>query len=478
MPNGYALTLSPEKQKQIRDVFTRTRSVTKTMLECGVSEWAVRRYRGDLNSLKSFMTEEKRREVRETYDKTKNVTLTAKLCKVSKKTVRSCRDEPEHVTNETVTNKTPLSQVECLPPQTNHQTFQDDDTPEQRHRRMQDLALERDLLKEVAGEKAFRSFLHELVRGVSEPFDPQPPVTFPKSTKAHVRFPLLHLSDWHFEEIVKKEAVLDFNEYSIPIACRRVWRVVQSFIAWHNNFVSGGRFSCPELVVALNGDFLTGVLHGLERHSGAPNVVRATLACGRLIALALRDLSMHFPRVRVIGTVGNHGRLPDDKKVPTKDPTRSFDYIAYAHAQALMESHTHVEWTLPEAYGTVYEIGGHSIYQAHGNFIKQQLGIVGYGMRRTVSNLSANLGAAGRPLHYAVFGHFHSHNAAEFAGVTAFIGPSLIGTQEYGFLSGGSVNRPAQQAFIFDEKLGYVSTETFYGDGPPDSYPGTYEINF
>jgi hypothetical protein len=93
----------------------------------------------------------------------------------------------------------------------------------------------------------------------------------------------------------------------------------------------------------------------------------------------------------------------------------------------------------------LYEIAGHQCYQAHGNFIPQSLGIVGYGIRRFASALAANLSAAGKPLKYAFFGHWHSENAAEFAGITAFICPSLIGTQEYGFLGsgGGQPGRPA-----------------------------------
>lgn len=352
------------------------------------------------------------------------------------------------------------------------------ESPEERAKRTRELAREREELNAVAGEKSFRTFLDGLVRETATAFKP---VNSParasgkKSGKETQRYPVLHLSDWHFEEIVKPAAVMGLNEYDAAIAARRVYRVIQAFLDWSRTQRAGGN-AMPEVVVALNGDFLTGVLHGLERHSSAPNVVRATLACGRLIALALRDLAGHFPAVRVYGTVGNHGRLPDDKKVPTKDPTRSFDYIAYAFARELLRDTKHVTFELPESYGAVYQVGGHTVYQGHGNFVKQQLGIVGYGMRRFVSNLAANMGAAGHALRYAFFGHFHQASSAEFAGVTAFIGPSLIGTQEYGFLSGGSVNRPAQQAYIFDRELGHVATENFFGEG--GNYPGTYEVDF
>jgi hypothetical protein len=326
-------------------------------------------------------------------------------------------------------------------------------------------------------ELAFRRFLERLV---AENVPPMPAPREPKPRQArgaHERFPLLTLTDWHFEERVKPDGVMGLNHYDVPTACRRVYRVVQACCDWKRDLEAGRRFSVPELAVALLGDFLTGTLHGLERHSDAPNIVRAALACGDLIALALRDLAAVFARVKVVGVAGNHGRLPDDRKVPTKDPTRSWDYLAYQVARRRLEGVRNVEFFLPESYGVLFEVGGHLCYGAHGNFIPNNLGVVGYGVRRFASSLAANLNAAGKQLRYCYAGHWHQSSAAEFAGVQAFICPSLIGTQEYSFLAGGAVNRPAQQLHIMDKDLGLVSQETLYGEGGAnDRYRGTYEV--
>jgi hypothetical protein len=353
------------------------------------------------------------------------------------------------------------------------------ETAQERHDRIRQLKMERDLLNEVQGERSFRKWLHEILdEHVRDPIPKLPTPNQKRSKNAHERFAYLGLNDWHFEENVKPEGVLGLNSYSIEIACRRVWRVIQSVREWKRDFEHGGRYVVPELVVGLNGDFLTGTLHGAERHTDSPNVVRAALACGDLVAMALRDLAADFPKVRVIGTVGNHGRLPDQKRVPTKDPTRSWDYLAYGIAKRWLAGQRHVEFYLPEAYGVLFEVGGHLCYQSHGNFISNQLGIVNYGVRRFASNLAANIIAAQesfkKQLRYAFFGHWHASNSSEFAGIEAFICPSLIGTQEYSFLGGGSVSKSAQKMFIFDEKLGHVSQETFYGEGGGSK--GTYEL--
>lgn len=324
-------------------------------------------------------------------------------------------------------------------------------------------------------ELAFREWLGAIIRDNTQPMPAAPPPKLDRAgRKSHHRFPLLVLNDWHFEERVASAGVMGLNAYDIETACRRLYRIVRAAIGWKRDQERGGRCVLPQLTVAMIGDFLTGTLHGLERHSDAPNIVRAALACGDLIAMVLRDLAAEWPQVQVLGVVGNHGRLPDDRKVPTKDPTRSWDYLAYEVARRRLANQTNITWELPEAYGVLFEVGGHLCYACHGNFIPNNLGVVGYGVRRFTTSLSSNLQAAGKPMRYAFFGHFHSSQASEFAGIEAFICPSLIGTQEYSFLSGGSVNRSAQELHVFDKDLGHVTRERLYGDGP--GYDGAYEL--
>ncbi len=333
---------------------------------------------------------------------------------------------------------------------------------------------ERDEFVSAAKEVAFRQVL---VDAIKESVPPMPRLAAPKpkkQSKATEWHPLLNLNDWHFEERVRSEGVLGLNEYDIDICCSRVHRVVKSLIHWKHNFEAGGRFTLPTITVALLGDMMTGTLHGLERHSSATNVVRAAIACGDLIALAIADLAREFETVKVVGVVGNHGRLPDDRKVPTKDPTRSWDYLAYQIALRRLTNQPNVSFDFPGSYGVLFPVAGHLCYAAHGNFIPNNLGIVGYGVRRYMSSLAGALQAVNKPLKFGFFGHWHQSSSAEFGGMQTFICPSLIGTQEYSFLNQGSVNKPAQDCFLFDKDLGLVGRLPFYGEG--QEYDGVYEV--
>lgn len=362
--------------------------------------------------------------------------------------------------------------VRCSPKATENGKPEVDPVEQQREKDRQK-AREREHVDAVK-ELAFRDFLANLVEESVPPYPRFPAASKPSTKSGHERHALLTLTDWHFEERVKAEGVLGLNSYDIDTACRRVYRVIQAARHWKRDLEAGKRFHVPHLTVALMGDLVTGTLHGLERHTEAPNIVRAALGCGDLVALALQDLAQEFGAIRVVGVAGNHGRLPDDRKVPTKDPTRSWDYLTYQVAKRRLAGMPNIEWNFPESYGVIFDVADHMCYVSHGNFIPNNLGVIGYGIRRFTSNLSSNLNAAGKQLKYAFFGHWHQSSAAEFAGLSSFICPSLIGTQEYSFLSGGAVNKPAQCLFVFDRELGLVSQETLYGEGK--AYDGKYEI--
>jgi hypothetical protein len=332
-------------------------------------------------------------------------------------------------------------------------------------------------LKEAIREQSFRNFLAELFAAHLQPIPEQPlsrerPPS--RRVRRHIRYPILHLSDWHYAEIVRKEAVIGLNEYDALVTARRAWRVVHSLLDCVDDWEASGKWRFPELTVLLNGDFLTGAIHGLERHTDAPNVIRSTIQCGSLLALVLADLAKRFERVRVVGVVGNHGRLPDDKKVPTKDATRSFDFMAYKLAQVALRDQSNITFEFPDAYGVLFDVAGRTCFLGHGHFLKQQLSIPALGVHRFMTALGSTLAAAMKKLEIVFLGHFHNSAKVEQGGVRTFINSSLIGTQEYGFHHSGKVNVPGQDAYMIDRQLGPIESYVFYGEGP--GYTGTYRL--
>jgi predicted transcriptional regulator len=328
---------------------------------------------------------------------------------------------------------------------------------------------------EAVREVRFRNFLTELLTEIVEPIKPRPIQKPIASKHASERGILLHFSDWHYAEIVESESVFHLNQHNAAISAQRVFRVTQAFLHCVEELRFSGRYKLPKLTVLLNGDFVPGTIHNAEKHTDAANVVRSVVQCGGLIAMALSDLATQFEQVEVIGLTGNHGRLPDAKKPPTKDHTRSWDWMAYKFAEAHLSNQPNIKFVLPDSYGHFFDVGKAHCFAGHGHFVKQQLSIPALGVHRFAAGLGSTVSRTkDKRLDYVFFGHFHRGATVDSGGVRVFINDSLVGTQEYGLYHGGSVVQSAQWYHVFDNDLGIVQNCPLYGVGK--GYEGAYEI--
>lgn len=308
---------------------------------------------------------------------------------------------------------------------------------------------ERDLLMASAGEKSLRATLEHLVTSVAQDFPAPPAYKAPTVKLSEVvdETLVLMLSDWHLYETVDPERVRHLNAYDSKIAGRRVRTIVSSLIAIKRKMERGGwRF--PRLVVSLNGDLISGSIHEVERHSDAPSVVHAVYGAGLLLAQALRDLVAEFEEVEVFCTSGNHGRLPDARRVQQKDPLRSWDtLIAWMAKEHLRGCGERLRWHTPNSYSVMFEVEGWNFLQTHGHDVKSWNSIPWYGINRLVGNINALESARNVVVHHYLFGHFHTATSLPHAAGESFINGSLIGGTEFGVHGLGKADKPAQWLF-------------------------------
>ncbi len=329
---------------------------------------------------------------------------------------------------------------------------------------------ERDLLLAAAGEKSFRATLERLVKDVALDFEVPPPYVAPKAAKAGDTVEetlVLMLSDWHLYETVDPERVRDLNAYDADTAGRRVRTIVQSLIAIKKKMERGGGWRFPRLVVALNGDLISGSIHEVERHSDAPSVVHAVYGAGMLVAQALRDLAAEFPEVEVFCTSGNHGRLPDARRVQQKDPLRSWDtMIAWMAKEHLSGLGDRIRFHTPNSYSVMYTVEGWNFLQSHGHDVKSWNSIPWYGINRLVGNVNALESARGVVIHHYLFGHFHTATSLPHAAGESFINGSLIGGTEFSVHGMGKADKPSQWLLAVHKDFGVTHRWPLLADSP------------
>lgn len=336
----------------------------------------------------------------------------------------------------------------------------DDQTPDEpvspieRERQRAAEAAERREHVSAVKELAFRETLQQMFEDAQGALEAPPryrPARVPKGSVCESL--LLQVSDWHADEIVRAENVFGLNEYNREVVDRRVARIVDTTLEIKARMETGG-YHFPSLVIAANGDMVSGTIHEVERHTDGPNIMATALRAGATLAAMIRDLSAAFERVFVFGTSGNHGRLGDARKVQLKDPTRSWDYLIYEYAKALLRDCPNVQVEVPDAWAVMYELEGKLFYQGHGHFVKSWNSIPFYGISRMTSRLGAVLAKHFRPVDYWLFGHFHVHGSIENAGGEYLINPPLIGPQEFGVHSFGDAVPPGQTLFGVHPKHG------------------------
>jgi hypothetical protein len=404
----------------------------------------------------------KRDQLRAALAEGKSETECSRALKIDRGTVRSYKRNPERFDAPDAAAVADLDPADALK------------AAEERRARSRELAIEREALQAVAGERSFRAFLDGLIKDAVPRLDVPPKYREPKRVAATVEESLiLLLSDWHAYEVVKPERVYGLNDYNADVLGRRVWRITNAARSVVTKLRAGGwRF--PRLVVAANGDFISGTIHEVEKHSDAPNVIQAAIGCGMLLAQSLRDLAAVFELVEVFGTSGNHGRLPDHKRVSQKDPSRSWDYLIYSVARQALADCPNVRFYLPDSYSAVYEVEGWRFAQNHGHDVKSWNAIPFYGISRAVTGLNSLLTAAGTPINYFLYSHFHNPGSIAAAGGEYFVNGSLIGGTEFSVNALGRADKPAQWLLGVHRDHGVTHRWPLQAEGAGPE--GTYDV--
>lgn len=318
---------------------------------------------------------------------------------------------------------------------------------QQRQERIATLREERQAILAIAGERSLRAKLEQLVQDTAKRFPPPPAYKppSPRSTSKVSRETMVQMwSDWHAGENVSAEGTRGFNEYSDRIFQERVERVVESHLSIKHRLEAGGGYQFERCVIAANGDFVSGTIHELEKHSDHENIVWAVYETGLVMAKAIRDLAAVYPSVEVFCTAGNHGRLPDARRIQQKEPTRSWDTLCYLFARENLRNVQNVTFYIPNSYSVAYDIYGWRWLQTHGHDVKSWNSIPWYGLNRLVGNLNALEAGRGSPIHYWAFGHFHNASSLPHASGESFVNGSLIGANEFALNALGKADRPTQ----------------------------------
>ena len=270
---------------------------------------------------------------------------------------------------------------------------------------------------------------------------------------------LLMLSDLHLDEVVDLDEMSGMNQYNRDIAKKRLEHVVNGVVRVRDRYMGGMRFD--GIVVALNGDILTGDIHDeLARTNEAPTMASLPVWVPR-IASAIQYLADEFGKVLVVCTDGNHDRFY--KKIPMKKRAESsIAWVFYNWLADKLESDSRIEFSITTAPGQVFEIYDTKFHQIHGDGFRSSGGVGGIypSMLKYLLRQDALWANHGHHIDYHLLGHWHQY----LTGPNFIVNGSLKGYDEYAKNSGFSYEQPRQAFAVVTPERGVTMQMPIYAE--------------
>ena len=259
----------------------------------------------------------------------------------------------------------------------------------------------------------------------------------------------LVLSDLHFDEVVRPEAVNHVNAYNRRIAELRLERTFRKAVQLPRDYMSGVTYD--GIVVHLAGDMFSGDIHEELTRTNEATPLESLLYWLDPMAAGLELLLEHYPKVHVVSVPGNHDRTTR-KPVHKGRVETSLHYVYSRLLEREFAGRKRITWDIPlapDAYTQVYDT---RILTTHGDRYKGGSGIGGIlvpilrGDARTRQRQSA----IGQPYDLQVMGHFHQY----IAGPGVLINGSLKGYDEYAWNNSFQFEQPQQALFLVTPEHG------------------------
>ena len=258
---------------------------------------------------------------------------------------------------------------------------------------------------------------------------------------------LLLLSDFHAGAVINKEEMGGLNEYNIKIMVKRYQYLIDYVLhkaKKYNNI--------DTINIAMLGDMVNGDIHDEFIRTNELNVVDASFLTASLLTQGILDLSNEFKHVKVVGIVGNHGRL---RSTPYyKNKYVNWDYVTYKTIESSLKNQKNISCHFPKSFYTVESILNHKIALLHGDNVRSWNSIPLYGINRTADRLNNALKYNNKSFEYIMIGHFHNTGQLDKATGEIIINSSLCGVDEYALGKMFTMSKPKQLFMCVNENDG------------------------
>lgn len=288
--------------------------------------------------------------------------------------------------------------------------------------RNQDLNRERNksLREEARFEKLLEVLSEEIL--LLEPIQIQ---EFKEIESKKKKYAVAQFSDWHALKLIDNQ----WNIYNQDVMIERAYNIANKII---NKSVIN---KVTDLIIEINGDMIDGLIQVSSRNVEESDVIRQIVFVSELLSQIVNKLKPYYKSIKIVTTLGNHGRLFESKKLGTTK--ENFEMLI----PEFMKLRLGTDIPIIKSHGldfTSYEIEGDLICVAHGQNDK---------LSTVIADFAKMYKRVPREIH---LGHTHSYKDINDCDIYVTVNGSLCGSDDYSINNCRKVTRPSQNFIIYD----------------------------
>ena len=284
----------------------------------------------------------------------------------------------------------------------------------------------REYRKELMAEARYENLV-DVLKSALQNLDELPTYKYGERVekKNNSKSAIIMLSDWHVGSLIDTQ----FNCYSVEIAHERMEQLLNKLKKYILNY------NITDLAIEINGDMSHGIINVSNRIQSEEDAVSQIVIVSNMLAYFINELKPYVCSIKVITTLGNHGRLiPNKKESINKE---NMEMLIPEFLKLKLDK----DITITTSGGldfVKYTFNNKIICLAHGQHDK---------VNQVIEDFSKIYKCVPDEIH---LGHTHAHKDINESNIYVTVNGSLCGSDEYA-LNLRAVTKPSQTLIIYDE---------------------------
>ena len=238
---------------------------------------------------------------------------------------------------------------------------------------------------------------------------------------------ILMLSDWHYGALCDSQ----WNYYNTEVAEKRVEQLTDKVIKYILNM------SITDLVVEINGDMIEGLISISGRVSSEESAVEQIVGVSKLLIKCINSFKPYVKSLKVITTLGNHGRLVSDKKQQGYEH-ENFEMLIPEFLRMGLDKDIQIITSQGLDF-VQYECDNKIICLSHGHHDK---------VNSAINNMTKVYKIVPDEVH---LGHYHHMSDLNDSNIHIVVNGGLKGIDDFGLKATRCVTKPSQNLIVYGE---------------------------